>query len=283
METKYITSFGLGIAFTLVIMAFSYFLFNQPKIVTTVTEKSPNDAYLDVISHTEYYANESGQVIVRISDYLGNPLNATCNATIIYPDKSVWLLDQAMSSSSIAGNYYLTVTIPNVLGVYEYSFDCDVNLYGKPYSLKKSSSFFVSIAYQKFQEILDKLDALNSTFYNQTGAMNSTIMNKLYKIQDEITSVNDTVKATNSSITDLIYNLNSTMNTRFDNLEADIQIKYDNIINAIYNLQQKWLDMGTTLVNDLTGTGQSLNAIGDSLGISPNPNCGIWDRMVGNC
>ncbi len=275
MDKYHMVSFVFGFFFCISIVLFVNFLM-QPQPQVIIEEKNPNEAYLDVVSKTEYYANETGQVIVRLSDWKGSPLSATCNATIIFPNKTFWMIDQSLSASSILGNYYMVVTIPDILGVYEYSFDCVVSLHGAPYRLKKSSSFHVSIAYQKFEQILSEIQDLKNLIYNQTGVLNSTIMNKLYKIQEEIASVNNTVIAVNESI-------QTSLDNKFYTLQFDIQQKYDNIMTAIFNLQQRWLDIANQITNDLIGAGQSLNKIGDTLGISPSATCGLFDRLAGRC
>jgi len=53
-----------------------------------------NPAEIRMVSGTEYISGETGQVITRLSDRFGNPITgATCVATIIYPDKTYFLID----------------------------------------------------------------------------------------------------------------------------------------------------------------------------------------------
>jgi hypothetical protein len=111
---------------------------------------------------------------------------------------------------------------------------------------------------------------------NTILATNSSIFNKLYLIQNDLTNIYNSIISTNSSLTNLI-------NSRFDSLQIDLQTKYDSIISAINNILQQFVSLGNTILNNFVGTGQSLNRIGDTLGISPSQNCGLFDRMAGRC
>lgn len=282
MDKYHLVAFILGVSLTLLSIT-TYNVVNNPEPQRVVEVRDPEKAYLDIVSKTEYYANETGQVIVRISNWQGYPLSATCNATIVYPNKTIWLVDQPMSTSSIAGNYYHTVTIPDVLGVYEYSFDCIAQLNGRPYPLSSSSSFHVSVGYQKFQQILDLIDDLNSSFSINLDDLNSTLIAQLNEISDQIISVNDTVISVNGTLYEKIVELNDTMINQFGDQTTLITNYYHNIMTSIYNLQQKWLDISNDIVQDLIGAGQSLNRIGDTIGITTTANCGIWDQLTGRC
>src|SRR3989338_3092971 len=76
--------------------------------------------FLDMVSGTEYISGEYGQVIARLTDRSDNPIaDASCTVTVVYPDKSYFLLDAAMQQSAEPGNYYREFTTPTITEIYE--------------------------------------------------------------------------------------------------------------------------------------------------------------------
>ncbi|MBS3106388.1 hypothetical protein J4419_01855 [Candidatus Woesearchaeota archaeon] len=103
--------------------------------------------FLDMVSGTEYISGEYGQVIARLTDRSDNPIaDASCTVTVVYPDKSYFLLDAAMQQSAEPGNYYREFTTPTITGIYEETVTCSFTRLGKPSAIKISSSFHVSVA-----------------------------------------------------------------------------------------------------------------------------------------
>ena len=120
--------------------------------------------FLDMVSGTEYISGEYGQVIARLTDRSDNPIaDASCTVTVVYPDKSYFLLDAAMQQSAEPGNYYrefttptitriyqetltCSFTPPTITGIYEETVTCSFTRLGKPSAIKISSSFHVSVA-----------------------------------------------------------------------------------------------------------------------------------------
>ena len=72
------------------------------------------DFSLQWVSHTEYWREDYASTIVRLSDYKGTPLMADeCRVTILYPDKTIFIDNQPLSQSTIAGNWYRTDYLAN--------------------------------------------------------------------------------------------------------------------------------------------------------------------------
>src|SRR3989338_4591441 len=150
---------------------------------------------LRFISGTEYISGETGQVIVRLSDSNGNHItNAKCNASILYPDKSYFLVDYPLVSSSEPGNYYAQFTTPTITGIYEETAKCSVVNKNKESFLAISSSFHVSVALNFIVE----MSALQAERY-----------------RDLVAKLNQTINEINSSKKDVLTSINRTFNEQF--------------------------------------------------------------------
>jgi len=103
-------------------------------------------AKLTFISGTEYQQGENGQTIVRITNAWGVPITAdSCNVTIWYPNKTIFVNNQAMTQGGSAGSWYYTFTTPfTQTGVYEEYVSCQVTLPAGVRTLGAGSSFHVS-------------------------------------------------------------------------------------------------------------------------------------------
>jgi len=99
------------------------------------------------ISGTEYQQGEPAQTIVRLTTVWGIPISANwCNVTIWYPDKTVFVDNQAMTQGGSSGSWYYSFTTPTTqIGVYEEYVTCSVILpTGRQRLLGAGSSFHVS-------------------------------------------------------------------------------------------------------------------------------------------
>ena len=103
-------------------------------------------ASIKFISGTEYQQGEPAQVIVRVVNAWGVPINADgCNVTIYYPDKTVLVDNQPMTKGGAPGSYYYSFITPfTQIGVYEEYVVCQVTLPAGPRLLGAGSSFHVS-------------------------------------------------------------------------------------------------------------------------------------------
>jgi hypothetical protein len=89
--------------------------------------------------------NEAGQTIVRVTNSLGIPVTSSgCNATIFYPNKTIWANAVVMTQGGTAGSWYYDWTAPNITGNYEEYVQCAVNPSNR--LVGAGSSFHVSQA-----------------------------------------------------------------------------------------------------------------------------------------
>ena len=183
--------------------------------------------HLQMVSHTEYRYGESGQIIARLVDFQGNPVTVTsCNATILYPDKSYFVNAAGMTESgNISGDHYYGFTTPNgPEGVYEYQATC---FYMQGMNLRNQSvtnSFHLSGA---FNALLS-----NQTLQNQYL---EGIQGNLTLVQQAIQNVSDELAAVNSSLSGEIAALSTQLNTNVTMLYQQADSNYlalQNQINA---------------------------------------------------
>lgn len=143
---------------------------------------------LRMVSGTEYISGETGQGIVRLSDFKGSPLEgAVCNATILYPDKSYFMLDLELQPSTVPGNYFRQFTTPTVNGIYEETIMCRS---GQGDATTVSSSFHVSVALNFIVE-LSRLQA--ERYADLVRRMNETQLNINGSREQIIKEINETV------------------------------------------------------------------------------------------
>lgn len=185
----------------ILIVALVWFLFSMLR---------PVSASLSMVSGTEYISGEEGQVIARIADRNGRPISgALCNATILFPEKSFFMLEREMSQAQTSGNYFVTFTVPAITGIYEYNVDC---LVGDDL-ITTSRSFHVSPAYniiaeiaianeQRHQETLSRIQNLRQEILAE---LNETISEDIleYLDQQTITLVSEMQSNTNQSISSI--------------------------------------------------------------------------------
>jgi hypothetical protein len=147
-----------------------------------------SEGAIKMVSGTEYISGEYGQVIVRVADKNGNSIEgANCTAVILYPDKSYFLLDYPMQTSSQSGNYYGQFMTPTVNGIYEETITCNYTSNGRASALKISSSFHVSPALNFIVEMSktqaeryqDLVERINQTRHEVLLEINNT-MNKSF-------------------------------------------------------------------------------------------------------
>ena len=85
------------------------------------------------VSGTEYQGGEPGSTIIRVVDVFGRPVSADwCNISIYYPDGSVWVDNQPMTSrANPPGTWvYSFVTPFDKVGNYHQYVVCKVSLPG---------------------------------------------------------------------------------------------------------------------------------------------------------
>jgi len=200
------------------------------------------------VSHTEYWLDDTANIIVRLTNYLGQPITgATCNASLIYQDGSdtYKFQNQPMSASVLNGNYYYNFTLDSgtyQLGVYTKQVDCYVGLKNRTIT----TTFHVNPA-------LEYLKTLGSYSANLTADV-SEINQTTYNIYDDTQYIRtNLVTATNFET----WKNNAT--NRFDNLDGNITIIENFCSNSetnssalcqeIYNIRAFQESTNTTYTN----------------------------------
>ncbi len=177
-----------------------------------------NEPSVKFVSGTIYVAGERGQTIARINDRFGNPINnASCKATIIYPDKTFFVVDINMRESSVAGNYFYEFIVPQQLGLYEEIVKCAATPQGREVNMTVSSSFQVSKALTYVQNLSEQ----------QIATLNDISV----KLDSKIMSINQTLNARFSEISERI-------NSTEANLTANVDTKFNKLYANLYNATQ---------------------------------------------
>jgi hypothetical protein len=182
-----------------------------------------DNTYMAMVSHTEYASGETGQIVARLVNYLGNPIVATCYATIKYPDKSAFITNQSMTASTISGNYYKTFTTPAIEGVYEYQARC---YYGVGQHADATNSFHLSPALNTISEVNQTVNYLKANL--NTTMLYNALVGVNASLRAEIASMNATMVAKFTS-------LNNSMATHFANLNQSIKDELTAVNSSLWN------------------------------------------------
>lgn len=135
---------------------------------------------LEMVSGTEYITGEQGQLIIRLTDYDGNPISgADCTASILYPNKANFVLNQIMTESTQAGNYYYMFTPPSTTGIYEHTITCSFVRGGRVDTSTVSHSFHVSPA------LVEMIQQINATRV-QLEQTKSELMSYITEINESL-------------------------------------------------------------------------------------------------
>lgn len=163
-----------------------------------------------IVSATEYWTGEEGQIVARFVDYKGDPMSViNCTADILYPDNSPFITGQLMSSSAIAGDFYTTFIIPSTEGIYDYGVTCFYAQGALTKSITATKTFHVSPA-------LNFLTVINST--------QAEILSDIANMQVDVDNVYiDTQYVRNNMVLASAFDSNMTqINTKLDNVQGDV-------------------------------------------------------------
>ena len=208
---------------------------------------------LKMVSGTEYISGEEGQVIVRLQDNKDVPIiNADCNLSLLYPDKSFFLIDVPMAHTSILGNYYHPFITPQTEGVYEEHIMCSIpTANGEKRILNVSSAFHVSAGLneivkvsrsqrEQYVNLINRMNSLDANIAQMQAYIDSNVMGNINylggKINDINQSVNDLNMTINDSMNGIEGRLNDTMLTNFSELYNKFKSAYSAMSGAFdYN------------------------------------------------
>ena len=163
-----------------------------------------------IVSATEYWSGEEGQIVARFVDYKGDPMSViNCTANILYPDNSPFITGQLMSSSAIAGDFYTTFTVPATEGIYDYGVTCYYPQGARTKSITSTKTFHVSPA-------LNFLTVINST--------QAEILSDIADMQIDVDNIySDTQYVRSNMVLDSAFQSNMTqINTKLDDIQGDV-------------------------------------------------------------
>jgi hypothetical protein len=242
--------------------------------VEVFEEKDPDESYITWVSHTEYIAGDSdGQAIVRISDYKGKPLNATCNLTLVYPNHTYVFTDAPMSPSIIYGNYYKVFTVPNAFGVYTEFVTCNINLRPGLWVLGNSSnSIHVNPAFDFLVNISQNITYLQDYLENFTVDVDNNFTYTNWLISQINASISTDLNYTNQ----LIINSTNNITVQINNTRNEAYTWYFDLRSRIYQCCERWADELNNLIpNNL------LDVVPTGGGITQNTQRSLLDRLIG--
>jgi hypothetical protein len=170
--------------------------------------------YMGMVSHTEYMSAETGQIVARIVDFQGTPIVASCYATIIYPNKTIFVNNASMTASTIGGDYYKTFTTPIPEGVYEYQANC---YYSPNKKQSATNSFHLSPA-------LNTIGEVNSTLNNMYLSMGSNFTRLYSAIQGMNATMISQFTGLNASVAAQLAALNSSLALQIANLNISVDL-----------------------------------------------------------
>ena len=174
-----------------------------------------NPSSLSMVSGTEYISGEQGQVIIRLEDSKENPLtNADCLVSILNPDKSFFIVDEQMQTTSVAGNYYITFITPEAEGVYEEHIVCDIG--GR--DIHVSSSFHVSAG------------------LNLVAEMFSAQQTQFQRVIGDILVTQELLQNNVENITERLAGVEITLNASLEENQAMLLQKFSEMGGAMFNI-----------------------------------------------
>lgn len=115
-----------------------------------------------MISHTEYWSGETGQIIGKLVDYNLDPIIVNyCEVDAWYPNNKSLFLDSQTTTDTLqstTGTHYVTFTTPEIEGVYEYQMTCEYNRTpSQTRNVTTSNSFHLNPALNYLRDINDSL------------------------------------------------------------------------------------------------------------------------------
>jgi hypothetical protein len=231
-----------------------------------------NDVYMKMVSHTEYRYGEQGQIIARLVDFQGNPVVVqSCNATILYPDKSYFVNMATMSESvNISGDHYYGFTTPSgPEGVYEYQATCFFMQGMQLRNQSVTNSFHLSGA---FNAIMDNqtlqnlyLEAIQGNLTDigvalqelslELAAVNSSLSGEILALSEQLnTNVTMLFDQADGNYLSLQTQLNANVTQILDAIDTiDVEVNFTPVFDAIDALELA-MESNFTYTNNLIST-----------------------------
>ncbi len=173
------------------------------------------------VSHTEYWSGDDVSTIVRLTDYTGEPFKdlVGCRATIMYPDKTVFVSDASLAKSTVSGNWFRTDIAPETQGTYEQQVTCT---YGEGDTITTAQSFHINPALTRIQNI-------SADVISQTALLTNVYSEITAQIGDTNESVTITINEAEMSVTDLVNTVNTDLSAQMTQLGVDVDTELTNV------------------------------------------------------
>lgn len=194
---------------------------------------------MTMVSHSEYWSGETGQIVAKLYNYKGEPVLADCNATIYTPAKSVFFGPQATDDTLEAsdGTHYVNFTTPAEEGVYEYMVECGYTINNKYFTRKISNSFHLNPALNAIRTVNATLGGVAITLDNvsltvqqilagqsSNNAILSQINTTTYQVLQNVSGIDANVRdIRDNQFTDSdAFNNFTVTNLKIDQIQANI-------------------------------------------------------------
>lgn len=174
---------------------------------------------LTMVSHSEYWSGEQGQIIGKLYNYLGNPILANCNVTIYNPDKTIYLAPTTTDDTleALDGTHYINFTTPTTEGIYEYMIECGFTLNNKYQTRQISNSFHLNPALNTIKQINTSVSGIGNIYpllVNVNTTANNIYNNMFTDLNafNNFTNIQNNFNAVNTKLDGLQTNMSTLMN-----------------------------------------------------------------------
>jgi hypothetical protein len=209
-------------------------------IIILIYRKETTYPTLEMVSGTEYISGEEGQIIIRLQDNRNNPItNADCIVSLLYPDKSFVFIDQEMSPTSVAGNYYYSFTTPEKEGVYEEHTRCSIPNGDENIELKVSDSFHVSTGLNLIVEVSrtqrEQYDSLLNTMNDVDSNMQAKMLDLETKVNNMQNYIDNNVMTQMHNINQNVEDINRSIDNSLVNIKQDLNKSIEDNFYVLFN------------------------------------------------
>lgn len=204
-------------------------------------EVSGEDVFY-MISHSEYLSGEAGQVIARLYDWQGDPIDVTnCTVDIMYPDKSYFVQDALTDDTYelTTGTHFYNFVVPSTEGIYQYMVTCN---YGANKQQSVANTFHVSPA-------LNIIPTINSSIASLTAQE----LQHYNDLQANISVINSDLLVITNGINDIKVNLTAIYgDTQYIRNNMLTETLFTANITTVINNQNTMIGQGNNILSNLT-------------------------------
>lgn len=229
------------------------------KNTLTDTFKTNPSILIDIRSNTEYYNGDSGKILALLTNKDGEPISATCYASITYPNQSYFIQNAATTPTTL-GSYQLTFTAPDTEGVYEYTANCTIGTktfyQGKSFHISNATNIILNTLSTNKNEV----DQLLQNISTQITDSNTSIIQAQTNTNNLITSTNQSLNTFSNltsenfqTIIELLQNFSN--NQSIGNLSSSIE----DLKNIVLQFQNDNAANFSQVINLLNAANQSIN------------------------